>query len=191
MIINKFFNLFLIVLSTFLISSKIFTPMSANAVDFYAGYTIASDASNRFGIIARFRALDFTLSESDAIYNGVVGLATSQLTGTGYSISSTIPSQALAQGHTGESLWNLFVQNGVSMFSPAVSQILFLSMYSCDYQGASHMCIRTYVHTGNLNLSSFGIPYNTVAGLGAIVVVTPVWNSLKSLMTSGALTSLF
>lgn len=186
--INKFFTLFLIILSTFLISSKIFSPLSVNATNYYAGYSIASNASTSYGIIARFKTLDFTLSESDSIYNGVVGLATSQLTGPGYSVSNTLPSQALSQGYSGEVLWNLFVQNGVNMFNPAVSQILFLSLYSCDYQGASHMCIRTYVHTGSLNLSSFGIPYNTVAGLGAIVVVTPVWNSLKSLLASGSLT---
>jgi len=179
---------FLLIFSFMLFSSIILANSSRIfAADFYGGYSVATQSSSNFGIIVRFKSTDFTLSEADSLYSGVVNMAISQLSGSGVSVTSTIPSQALANGYSGEVLWNLFTQNGVNMFNPAVSQILFLSLYGCDYQGASHMCIRTYVHTGSANLSSFGIPYNTVAGLGAFVVVTPVWNSLKALLLSGSL----
>jgi len=50
------------------------------------------------------------------------------------------------------------------------------------------MCIRIYIHTGELDLSGIGIPYDMVVGLGAVVVATPIWDSL--MLTLAALEGL-
>jgi hypothetical protein len=46
------------------------------------------------------------------------------------------------------------------------------------------MCIRTYIHTGELDLSEIGIPYNMVVGLGAAVIATPIWDSVMSILAA-------
>lgn len=173
----------LVIVSVLFLILTVSSP--SHATNFYVGYSIISGKNERYGIIVRFKSSNFTLTEADALYKAISEIAKSLLFGSGYTISSTLPSSALAQGYTGENTWEQFVQKGVAVFTPPVNQVLYLSLYGCDYQGASHMCIRAYVHTGALNLSMFGIPYNTVAGVGALVVVTPIFDSLKALLMTG------
>jgi hypothetical protein len=170
---NKLFLGFMLVL--------IFTayvPLAEGA-DYYAGVTFVIEGSSEVCSIIRFQASGFSLSESDALY----ALLANYMTQGGSSIDwqhHILPSENLANGVTGEGLVNSFLQNGTGVCTingQPVDQVLLASLYKCDYQGAQHTCIRLYVHTGALNLSAYGIPFNTVAGLGAIVVAEPIWDA--------------
>lgn len=153
----------------------------ATSANFYAGTTFVSEGSGNYCFIIRFQAAGFSLQESDALYALLAGYATDS--NVADRISHVLPSQNLRNGITGEALWDAFIRKGTGLctFSgkPA-DQILFTSLYKCFYQGADHTCIRFYVHTGALNLSSLGIPYNMVAGLGALVVAEPIWDAVTA-----------
>lgn len=163
------------------------TSPVAKAADFYAGITWIQYENSSFGLVVRFKAYDgsFTLQEAEAIYDAigpmVVGLADQY----GVYTSTKSPSEALAEGITGELLWDSFLVNGnglLTINNEPVNQVIFLSLYNCFYQGADHMCMRIYIHTGELDLSNIGIPYDMVVGLGAVVVATPIWDSLMLML---------
>lgn len=163
------------------------TSPVAKAADFYAGITWIQYENSTFGLVVRFKAYDgsFTLQEAEAIYTALHPIVTNLGGQYGVYTSTKSPSEALAEGITGELLWDSFLVNGnglLTINNEPVDQLLFLSLYDCFYQGADHMCIRTYIHTGDLNLSSIGVPYNMVVGLGAVVVATPIWDSLMSIL---------
>ena len=169
------------------------TSPVAKAADFYAGTTWVTYEGASYCVVVRFKAYDgsFTLEEADSLYSTIVGIVNSIQGEYGVQTWHKLPSEALAEGITGELLWDSFLVNGnglCTMYGEPVDQVLFLSLYDCFYQGADHMCIRTYIHTGELDLSEIGIPYNMVVGLGAVVVASPIWDSL--MLTLAALEGL-
>ncbi len=148
------------------------------AAEYYVGVTWVIEGSSELCLMIRFQASGFSLYEADALY----ALLDSYLVQSGQAdwSSTMLPSQALAQGITGEALAQSFLQKGTGVCTinnQPVDQAGLVSLYKCFYQEADHTCIRMYVHTGALNLSAYGIPYNIVAGLGAIVVAEPIWDA--------------
>ena len=175
-----------------MLSVAVTSPV-AKAAEFYAGTTWVSYEGASYCIVVRFKAYDgsFTLEEADSLYDTIVGMVTSIQGEYGVQTWHTLPSQNLYEGKTGELLWESFLDKGnrlCTLYDEPVDQVLFLSLYDCFYQGADHMCIRTYIHTGELDLSEIGIPYNMVVGLGAVVVASPIWDSL--MLTLAALEGL-
>jgi hypothetical protein len=165
------------------------TSPVAKAADFYAGITWIVYENSSFGLVVRFKAHDgsFTLEEADSLYSTIEAMVVGIEDEYGVQTSTMLPSEALADGITGERLWDSFLINGNGLLTvdyEPVDQVLFLSLYDCFYQGADHMCIRTYIHTGELDLSEIGIPYNMVVGLGAAVIATPIWDSVMSILAA-------
>ncbi len=164
------------------------SPM-AKAADFYAGTTWIAYEDTSYCLIVRFKAYDgsFTLEEADSLYSTVSGMLVDVEDEYGVQTWHKLPSEALADGITGELLWDSFLVNGnglCTINNEPVDQVLFLSLYDCFYQGADHMCIRTYIHTGELDLSYVGIPYDMVVGLGAVVIASPIWDSVMSTLAA-------
>ena len=169
------------------------TSPVAKAAEFYAGITWVVYENASYGVVVRFKAYDgsFTLEEADSLYSTIAAMVVDIEDDYDVQTQTKLPSEALAEGITGELLWDSFLVNGnglLTVNSEPVDQVLFLSLYDCFYQGADHMCIRTYIHTGELDLSEIGIPYNMVVGLGAVVVASPIWDSL--MLTLAALEGL-
>jgi hypothetical protein len=165
------------------------TSPVAKAADFYAGTTWVTYEGASYCIVVRFKAYDesFTLEEADSLYDTIVGMVTSIQGEYDVQTWHKSPSENLTDGITGELLWKSFMDKGnrlCTLYNEPVDQVLFLSLYDCFYQGAEHMCIRTYIHTGELNLSDIGIPYDMVVGLGAVVLATPIWDSVMSMLAA-------
>jgi hypothetical protein len=172
---------------TFVVFYFIFFDFSCSfAVDYYAGNIFLQSASktDSICIISRFKTSDgsFTIQQADKIHESFMkDIIAPEI---GYYIDMTVsgskkPSDAYSSGITGEALWDTFSASGTSVCTISgkpVNQVIFFSFYNCDYQGAMHVCMRTYFHSGTENLSQMGIPYGKVAGLGAIAYAKAFWD---------------
>jgi hypothetical protein len=169
------------IVACFVFAMAMTIPVAADAEDYYVGYTFIHESSSHYCAIIRFRAFDgsFTLTEADGLYSLI---ANQLVSGSSYTFSHTLPSQCHASNITGEALANAFLQYGTGVCTVGgqpVDGVVFVSLFNCEYQLADQMCVRLYVDTGALNLSSFGIPQGPAA-IGGIFIKKEVWTAASS-----------
>jgi hypothetical protein len=156
------------------------------APQWYVGYSFIHGENGRYCAFMRFRADSHTLEQADTLYR-YLGDRLAARAEAGAALSHTLPSAALAEGKTGESMADEFIAKGVGACTIAdrpVDGLLFISSFDCDYQDEPQMCVRVYVDTGDQDATPFGIARGP-ASLGGIFVNRTVWNSSSSLVYAG------
>jgi hypothetical protein len=156
------------------------------APQWYVGYSFIHGESSQYCAFMRFRADSHTLDQADTLYR-YLGDRLAAHAEAGAALSHTLPSEALAEGKTGEAMAEEFIAHGVGACTIAgqpVDGLLFVSSFVCDYQDEPQMCVRVYVDTGNQDATSFGIARGP-ASLGGVFVNRTVWDSSSALVHAG------
>ncbi|MFD2113013.1 hypothetical protein [Thiorhodococcus fuscus] len=134
----------------------------------------------------RFRSDSYSLEEADTVYRLFADRLADRV-GSDATFADVPPSEALAEGKTGEGMAAEFVSRGVGACEVGgnpVSGLIFISSFGCDYQNEAQMCIRSYLDAGDRDLTAQGIG-NGPAGLGGDFVNRQVWDASSDLVYAG------
>ncbi|EXJ15956.1 hypothetical protein [Imhoffiella purpurea] len=156
------------------------------APQWYVGYTFVYSESGNSCAFMRFRGDTYSLDEADVLYALFADRIVERV-GTTSAFSHVLPSEALAEGKSGEETAAAFLAEGVGACEVAgepVSGLVYVSGFGCEYQNESQMCIRSYVDVGDRDLSGQGIASGP-AVLGGVFVKRPVWDASAALVQAG------
>jgi len=161
-------------------------PAVSAEAEWYVGYTFVYSGSGNSCAFMRFRSDSYSLGEADAVYRLFADRLADQV-GTDATFADVPPSEALAEGKTGEGMAAEFLSQGVGACEVAgdpVSGLIFISSFGCDYQNEAQMCIRSYLDAGDRDLTAQGIGSGP-AGLGGDFVNRQVWDASSDLVYAG------